>query len=339
MLLYFAGAVQWASAKSFEPQEHFEYITKHTARVGLYQPSATVNATVKPTEAVLLKAELSGRVEWVAANAGTYVDKGETLLRQDTTQERAELAAINAKLAKAMSLLTRTNRLFKQGATSQEALEQASAEHAVLSAEANRLQAVIDKKTIIAPFSGMIGIHDIHAGSMLEEQQAIAWLNSTATEYWIDFQLPEFYPTLTVGQLLELIDIEATATVVGIDPLANEATGLVKHRAKLISERKLTANTQLQLHIPLAEQQQQLVVPATAVQFDSFGAYIFALEPVADGIWYRAQRKAVKISTKESDRIWLKEGLSEGVLIANLGAFKLYPGILVNTDGAAQADG
>jgi hypothetical protein len=67
------------------------------------------------------------------------------------------------------------------------------------------------------------------------------------------------------------------------------------------------------------------------VRVNSFGSFVFLLEQ--QGQQFRAKRKPVTVLAKDRYQSILKADLSEGVVIATIGAYKLREGLLVNLSG------
>ena len=86
-----------------------------------------------------------------------------------------------------------------------------------------------------------------------------------------------------------------------------------------------------------------LSVPATAVQSDPLGQYVYVLAEDGSGRGLRAKRQRVDVRVMGSEQALLEPNaaLAEGTRIAAAGAFKLYEGILVlggqrSTDGSSD---
>src|SRR5690606_7642229 len=109
-----------------------------------HRPTTTAIGTVLALRSITLRNELPGTV--------AEVRLGEVLVALDVSVERAELEALRARAALAETLYQRAANLNAERALSDEELDKALAERDVARAEVERVQALIERKTIRAPF-------------------------------------------------------------------------------------------------------------------------------------------------------------------------------------------
>ena len=118
----------------------------------------TVGEVLAP-QAVALRNEVEGRVSAVGFAAGDAVKKDQMLLQLDASEEIAQLRSAQAEAELAQLALARYQKLMAQNLSSREQYDQARAQFAMATARSQALQAVIDKKTLTAPFDGSAGLH------------------------------------------------------------------------------------------------------------------------------------------------------------------------------------
>jgi len=106
----------------------------------------------------MVSADMPGLVDQIAFTSGQRVSKGDVLVRLDTKQERAQLAAAEAQLNLARLDLQRTQGLLPQGVIPQSAQDLTAAQYKQAEARAGEIRAAIARKTIRAPFTGTLGI-------------------------------------------------------------------------------------------------------------------------------------------------------------------------------------
>jgi membrane fusion protein (multidrug efflux system) len=114
--------------------------------------------SVTAVQGVELRAELAGTVREIAFTSGGTASSGQVLVRLDTSTEEAQLRAVKAQAERARLNLVRARDLHTQGVVSQAEFDTSQAASNETVAQAEAIQAVIDKKTIRAPFSGRLGI-------------------------------------------------------------------------------------------------------------------------------------------------------------------------------------
>src|SRR5581483_7966335 len=139
---------------------------------------------------VTVSADLPGVVSEIDFDSGRTVNKGDILIRLDTRQEQAQLAAAIAQRDLAQVEFNRQKELLAKGITSQSAYDQASAEFKSADANVGQIRATIERKTIRAPFTGVLGIRQVNLGQYLAGGAAIVPLQSVNPIY-VDFSVPQ----------------------------------------------------------------------------------------------------------------------------------------------------
>src|SRR4029077_9747412 len=90
------------------------------------------------------------------------------LVRLDTRQEQAQLAAAQAARDLSDLNLKRAKDLVAQGIQAQQDLDRLAAEQEQAGAKAGEIRAPTARKTIRAPFAGVLGIRQVNLGQYLE---------------------------------------------------------------------------------------------------------------------------------------------------------------------------
>ena len=90
-------------------------------------------------------------------DSGRSVREGEVLALLDTRQERAQLAAAEAQRDLARVNFERMQGLLNERVISRAEFDRATAEQRQADARVGEIRAAIDRKTIRAPFSGVLG--------------------------------------------------------------------------------------------------------------------------------------------------------------------------------------
>ncbi len=321
-----------------EPADAVEvYVVERVER----QPNVEVTGEVVATRSATLRNELKGRIVDVGFAPGARVEAGQVLVRLDVSQEQAQLAEARADLQIARLALERAQRLVRSGAGSVENRDQARAQFDAANARVNALIALIDKKTLRAPFAAITSLHELEPGQLLDEGTAITELVGVADNIWVDFALPQENARIAVGSDVDLIletgGAPLAATVVARDAAINVRSRNLRLRAELPAEAAdLLPGMLVRVRVPLAATRSVVVVPATAVRRDSLGTSVYVIEAVEEGgqARHRARKRRVTLanllsSEAESDTVIVAEGLQAGEQIAAIGAFKLRDGGLV----------
>jgi len=305
------------------------------ATQGEWRPVTIVTAEVVATRSVSLSNELAGTIAAVRFESGARVRQGEILVLLDTSEERAQLAAARADAEIARLELSRNQKLIASGAAAEEARDQARARYDAGVAAVDRFLAVIEKKTLRAPFDAITGLHELDVGQYLDKGSTITRLIGSSDSIWIDFTLPQQHARLELGQIVNImapgVREPIPAEVIARDAFVNERSRNVGIRAS--TEADLLPGSMVKVEVPLAEPKRATLVPITAVRRNSFGAGVFVLQPAEEGARgaYRAELRAVTLGPQRGEEMVIASGLETGERVAADGAFKLKDGALVNT--------
>lgn len=316
-----------------EPVAAVEYFI---VRAELWQPVTEVTAEVVALQTVELSSELAGRIVEVGFAPGATVTKNQVLLRLDTSEERAQLAAAKADTDLARLDLERNQKLIRTGAAAEEARDRARAGFDATIAAADQLRAVIDKKTLRAPFDGTAGLHQLEIGQYLDRGTTIVRLIGASDQVWVDFTLPQPLARLEVGGRVTIATrgeaLTFDALVIARDAFVNERSRNVRFRALVDNpEQKLVPGSLVSASVPVGEQRSVVLAPITSVRRDAFGSSVYVLRPAEEGARApeRAERRSVTLGPQQRDLVIVTSGLNAGDRIAASGSFKLREGVLV----------
>lgn len=316
-------------------QEPAEAVASVSARVAPFTQEARSIGTVVATRTVELRNELAGTVTYVGFRSGQIVPAGAVLLRLDSTEERARLAAQSARASVAARNLERSRELVDRGFISKAQVDLLTSESRAASAEAAAIRASIAKREIRAPFTARAGIHDIHPGQYLDEGTRITTLQGIDAQRYIDFGLPAHSAAgIAAGARVRVTGTGlppegAQATVIARDSSATD-TRLVQFRAaiRVASERVLPGSF-AEVFVPESDPVPTVFVPRTAVNQKPHASYVFVMVPVAKG-QFRARQTVVRLGPTLKDEVAIVSGLKGGERIVSDGAFKLTDGALVH---------
>lgn len=320
-----------AAEASPEPREAVEAVR---ARRGEWAASTRAVGTVVALRQVEIRNELPGTVIEVGFASGDIVEAGQVLVRLDTRQERAAVAAAQAEAQLAQTVFDRRSRLAPGDVVSVLDLDRARAELAAATARVSGLEAGIAKKTLAAPFRARVGLTDLQPGAYLDEGASIAMLQGVDSDAYVDFTLPQdmaaaIRPGVAVSLAGQQIpDGSVSAEIVAEDASVDADNRAVRFRAiaRGLGER-LRPGAFVDVVAVTAPPQPALLVPLTAVRRAPYGDHVFVLAEEAGQS--RARQRIVQTGPLQGTDIVITDGLAEGELIAGAGSFKLRDGLLV----------
>lgn len=328
--------------KKFVPPP--ETVTSAIVRADSWETVLTAVGTLNAVQGVTVAAELAGKVVEISFEAGAPVNKGDILLRQDTSSEEAQLPGALAQVELTRTNLERMNQLLAKNLISQADRDNAVAAAKQARAQAEDIRATISKKTIRSPFSGHLGIRLVNLGQILREGDPIVTLQSLDPIY-VDFALPQQqFPLVRLGLTVQVTtDAVPGETLKGritaINPLVDAATRQIKVQATVANRgAKLRPGMFANVDVGLPARQKVLAIPATAVLYAPYGDSVFIIEDAADNTGKVLRQQFVRLGPKRGDFVAVTSGVQEGETVVSTGVFKLRNGQSVVVDNTLSPD-
>jgi membrane fusion protein, multidrug efflux system len=301
--------------------------------------------TVAAVQGVTVSADLPGIVERIEFDSGRTVQRGDVLVQLDTKQEQAQLAGAEAQLQLARVNFERMQGLVEQDAVSRAEFDAAAAAHKQAEARIREIRATIERKTIRAPFSGVLGIRQVNLGQYLTGGDPVVPLQSLHPVY-VNFGVPQQDALemragrkvrITVG---ELGDTEFTGRITAVDSVVDETTRNVQVQATLANPRGLLRPGMfVQTQVTLGASRPVVALPASAINYAPYGDSVFVVAEMKNpqGQPYRGVRQqVVKLGAARGDQIAVLSGLKAGEEVVTSGVFKLRNGAAVQVNNAVQ---
>ena len=327
-----------AQGASFQPPP--EAVTTIVTRQEAWP--ATVNAigTVAAVQGVSVSADLPGTVERIAFDSGKWVGEGEVLALLDTRQEQAQLAAAEAQRELARLNFERMQGLLNERVISQAEFDRAVADQRQTDARVGEIRAVIERKTIRAPFAGLLGLRQVNLGQYLSAGDALATLQSLNPIY-VNFGVPQQNAAdMRVGRTVRVTgDNLATALagrVTALDSIVDPSTRNVQVQATFVNPGgRLRPGMFVQTEIVLSQSRAIVSLPASAISYAPYGDSVYVVGDLKDpkGQTYRGVRQQfVTLGATRGDQIAVVTGINAGDEVVTSGVFKLRNGaaVLVN---------
>jgi membrane fusion protein (multidrug efflux system) len=299
--------------------------------------------SVTAEQGVVVSADLPGVVASIEFKSGATVRAGDILARLDTKQEQAQLAAAEAQQHLAHVNLDRMRVLKSEGVSAQADFDQVEAEDMQADARVREIHATIERKTIRAPFSGILGIREINLGQYVNAGQAVVPLQSL-DPVCVDFSVPQqemhdVHPGADLDIALEGVPgVAAKGRISAVNSVVDQSTRNVNVRATLANpQRKFLPGMFVRVSVVEGKDRPVIALPASAIAHAPYGDNVFIVENVhaPNGATYRGVRQQfVKLGAARGDQVAVVEGVTIGEEVATSGVFKLRAGapVLVSND-------
>ncbi|MGC4072970.1 MAG: efflux RND transporter periplasmic adaptor subunit [Nibricoccus sp.] len=316
-------------------------VTAIEAKPETWRSSLTAVGSLESYQGIVVKAEIEGRVQRVAFESGAVVKAGDALVQLDAASEEAQLKSLEARGKLAELTLARAKDLRANGTNAQADLDSAEANSLEAVAAIEELKATLAKKRIVAPFAGRLGIRQVNPGQFLNKGDALVVLEAVNPIY-ADFGLPQqdianIQPGLDVRVTIDAFPArDFKGKIEAINPRISGDTRNVRVRAVLANPDELLRPGMFgRVEILLPQEQEVLVLPATAVVYSPYGdsVYVIKDEKAADGSMKRTvDQQFVQVGPRRGDQVSILKGLNAGAQVVSTGQNKLRKGAAVKVD-------
>lgn len=284
-----------------------------------------VSGTIQANEQVEIRGQVSGLVRSISFQEGSAVRKGQVLVKIDDTELRAQLSEVTTRQGLAAENERRAALLLQKEAISREEYDLARAEFKSAQAQSQLVRAQLAKTSVLAPFTGRIGLRNISVGEYLVPTTVVANLVST-DPVKITFAIPEKYASqVKTGSQLRFTVAgttdKHTATVYAIEPGIETATRTLLLRARAANpDNALRPGSFANIDLPLNTIPNALLVPTQAVIPVQNGKKVF----ISKG--GKAKEVLVQTSTRTEDDVLVTGGLQAGDTVLTTGIMTLKEG-------------
>jgi membrane fusion protein (multidrug efflux system) len=313
-----------------------------------WQPRLSAVGSVIAIQGIVVRTETEGIVKKIKFEPGANVQVGDELVVLDAEVELAELRAAEATAELARVTYRRIKDLVDSRSISKSEFDTADANLKRAIAQVDNLRAVIDKKTIRAPFSGKLGIREVSVGQYLDKGSSVVSLQSLDPIH-VEFSLPQ----QRLGDLREGLTVQVKTdahpddlfegTITAINPDVDPATRNVRVQATLANAAgQLRPGMFVSAELVLARSEHVLLIPETAVLHAPFGDSVFVIEPdrsvAGPNQPLVVRQRFVRLGMRQGDFIAVTSGVEVGEQIVTTGVFKLRTGMIVVIDNSLAPD-
>lgn len=323
-------------------------VTSLTVEAQVWQSSLETVGSLGAAQGVMLCADLPGVVYKMPLGAGgTMVKTGDLLIQLDTRQEETQLRSAEAKLALAKSNLDRTIGLSQKNVVPKATLDDAQAQYDGALAAVDEIKIIIKRKTLYAPFDGMLGISPLNEGQYIQTGAPMVPLNLLDV-LSVSFALPQKdFSDIRLGQEIR-VRAEGVPNHVfkgkisqvnsELDPTTRNInlSGSIKNEGML-----LRGGMFVSVQVMLPEKKNVITVPESAINYAPYSNSVFVIQSMKspDGNSYQGVREQpVTLGARRGDQVEILSGLQAGEEVVTSGVFKLQPGCPVKVDNSVQPE-
>ncbi|GAB3097241.1 efflux RND transporter periplasmic adaptor subunit [Lysobacter terrae] len=289
--------------------------------------------------------ESPGVISEIHFNPGDSVKTGAVLLQLNASTEVATLKSLEATARLTAIQSERYRELAETKLVSRDEADKRAADAATARAQVDAQRALVARKTIRAPFSGVLGIRKVNLGQYVEPGAELVSLQELDPIY-LNFTLPEQrLPQIQQGSVVRVqVDAMPGQTFEGritsVEPQVDSQTRNFQVQATLRNpDNKLRPGTFARVTFDQGSAQRVVVVPQTAISFNPYGNSVYVIsqapapakadptqakpEGTPAGPTLMVKQRFVKTGATHGDLIAITEGLKPGERVATSGLLKL----------------
>ena len=317
-------------------------VTAIKAELHPWQPQLKAVGSLRAVRGVDVTSEISGLVRTLHFRSGDEVNAGQVLVQLNADADIAQLRSLEAAAELARTVYMRDQKQFEVQAISQAALDADVADLKSKRAQVSQQVALVNKKTIRAPFAGRLGISTVNPGQYINPGDKIVTLQSLDSIY-CDFLLPQQeLSRISLGQkIIVTSDTYPGRTfdgrITAINPQVDVATRNFQAEATLANpKRGLLPGMYASVDIRAGSVERYLTLPQTAVTYNPYGDTAFIVEETGkgpDGKPLLAVRQTfVTVGSTRGDQVAVLKGIKEGDTVVTSGQIKLKNGspVIIN---------
>lgn len=293
-----------------------------------WQGSLGAIGSVRAVNGVRVSNEIAGVVEAIEFESGQQVEAGQVLLRLDAETDEAALETRQADARLAQQQFRRFSDLIGQNAVSQSDFDEAQASFEAAEARVHEQQALLDKKVIRAPFSGVLGLRQVDLGQYIGVGTPIVEVNML-DPIQVDYTISERELTrVEVGDPVEIRvaaypDAVFEGEVLALNSSISPETRTVQVRARLDNpEGRLQPGMFANVTSFGIETRTVRTVPRTAISYNTYGDFVFAVVEGDSGPPV-VERRTVRTGEVRDGQVELIEGVDAGVSVVRTGLLRL----------------
>lgn len=295
------------------------------ARLDTVVDAIMATGQIEAVQSIELRPEVEGRLTDILVREGALVTKGTPLFRVDDAETRADVARLEAERDLSVQALGRTRKLLEQEASSEAELELAEANWRSAEARLELEQVRLERTTVRAPFSGVVGERLVSLGDYVTSATPLTTLQTFDPQRAV-FDVPErFSQRLAVGQDITFTVASSAASKRGrvdfVDPTVQLPGRTIQVKAAVANpDRRLLPGMFIEVRLATEERSDAVVVPEDAVLPLQGADYVWV---ITDG---KASRREVVLGVRTPGFIEVQDGVQAGEHVVVGGLERLSEG-------------
>jgi membrane fusion protein (multidrug efflux system) len=289
-------------------------------------------------------------VRSIEFKAGDEVKAGQVLAQLNADSDIALLHSLQAAADLAATIYTRDKAQLDAEVISKAQVDTDAGDLKSKQAQVAQQQALVDKKTLRAPFAGKLGISTVNPGQYLNPADKLVTLQ-TLDPIYIDFFLPQQQlPQVAIGQTVTLTTdaypgVAFPAKINAINSKIDTNTRNVQIEATAPNaKRQLVPGMFANVRVSSGEESRYLTLPQTSITFNPYGSTVFVAKESdkkedkdeKGNAKIVAQQVFVTTGPTRGDQVAILKGIEPGTQVVTSGQVKLKNGTPLIIDNKVQ---
>jgi len=327
-------------------RSHVVTVSTTVAHYEMWQPKRVASGSMRAIRGVNVTTELAGLVQTIYFTPGASVNKGDVLLQLNADNDIALQHSLEAQAELAKVTYNRDKAQFAVQGVSKQTVDTDAANLKNLTAQVAQQAAIVQKKTIVAPFTGRLGINLVNPGQYINRGDAIVMLQ-TLDPIYVDFYVPQqALSKLKVGISVNVTldafpDKIFTGKVTTINPGVDDTTRNVEVEATIANPKaELAPGMFVTVQAVTGASLKYITLPQSVVTFNPYGEIVFVVRKTGKD-WKGkptqiATQAFVKTGDTLGDKIAILSGLKDGDVVVTSGQLKLKNNSEVTIDNSVK---
>jgi len=321
-------------------------VTAMKAELHPWQPQLKAVGSLRAVRGVDVTSEISGLVRTLHFKSGDEVKAGQVLVQLNADADVAQLRSLEAAAELAGTVYIRDQKQFDVQAISQATLDADIADLKSKRAQVAQQVALVDKKTIRAPFAGRLGISTVNPGQYINPGDKIVTLQALDSIY-CDFLLPQ--QELSRISLRQKVIVTSDTypgrkfdgLITAINPQVDTSTRNFQAEATLTNPKhELLPGMYASVEVQAGAVERHLTLPQTAVTYNPYGDTAFVVEESGKGPDGKpiltVRQTFITVGSTRGDQVAILKGIKEGDMVVTSGQIKLKNGSSVIINNQVQ---
>lgn len=291
---------------------------------------STYTGTFEPNREVKISAETQGKITAILVDVGSYVQKGQPLLKLDNSLLQLQLQAVEVQIEGLQNDVNRYTALAEADAVQGVQLEKSKLGLKAAKVQKATLEDQINKTTIRAPFSGVVTAKLSELGAFAAPGIPLLQITDISTlKFTINVSesnLKQFQSDLKYSisaDILPHMPLDGNLLMIGSK--ANMGNSFpVQFHVKNTNNLDIKSGMFGKIELSSENTEQGILIPSSAIIVDGNKAQVYV---ASDG---KSTLRSITVSKNIGDKSLITNGLNIGDIIITNGFINLFDGASIS---------